>query len=207
MKNPPVTVTNPKGRGRKTALDDALLLKIREWVIEGKTEKEMAKLSGVGMNTFDSWKYRNYQGFADKMLEFKHEAMLQQAEMNIKKDLLIDDSKADKDVRLMKIRHDSSWKVAETLGKKSYSKQETVEASKSGLVLIENMLVNISNGESDRQSSADSIQGPGNGRTIEVEANPVGDLRADIQALLTTDEPDGSHEVRKELGSGTSSAD
>lgn len=126
--------------GRPTELDDDLLLKMREGIIQGKTMKEMAELSGIPLDTVQGWISRNYNGFSDKMKLWKMERRLAKAEENIDEVLEMDtinkeviklgygedatyDAEDFQDPRLIKIKADVSTFVAETLGRSFYSKR------------------------------------------------------------------------------------
>ncbi len=101
--------------GRPSQLDDEqFLLKIKELLLDGKTEKEIAEILEIPTGTWDYWKWKNYQGFADKMLSYKHERIIQKAESNLEQLLEGDDDR---------IRADLSKFALETLSKKNYSKR------------------------------------------------------------------------------------
>lgn len=101
--------------GRPSQLDDEqFLLKIKELFLDGKTEREMQQILEVPVGTWDYWKWKNYQGFADKLLSYKHERIIQKAEANLEQLLEGDDDR---------IRADLSKFALETLSKKNYSKR------------------------------------------------------------------------------------
>lgn len=101
--------------GRPSILDDEQsVLKIRELVKEGMTEAEMQQILDIPKGTWDYWKWKNYQGFQDKLISYRHERMLEKAELNIE---VLQDSE-DERVALQ-----ANTFVAETLGKKEYSKR------------------------------------------------------------------------------------
>ena len=113
--------------GRPTELDNELMLKIRDLVQEGKTIKEMSEILDIPYATMRYWSATNYQSFADKLLAYKHERMLRKAETNI--EVIMDNE----DPRLML---DASKFVAETIGKKNYSKQVNNDITSGGKALI-----------------------------------------------------------------------
>lgn len=105
--------------GRPSQLDDEqFLLKIRDLVIDNVTEKEIAKILDIPLGTWDYWKWKNYQGFNDKLLSYKHERMLRKAEANIE---VLQESE-DERVNLQ-----ANTFVLETLGKNKYSKKTEQE--------------------------------------------------------------------------------
>ena len=100
--------------GRPTELDDEMMLKIRDLVLEHKTLKEIAEIIDISYATMRYWSAVNYQSFNDKMLSYKHERMLRKAEDNIE---VLQDSEDEK------VALQANTFVAETIGKRSYSKR------------------------------------------------------------------------------------
>ena len=110
--------------GRPSQLDDEqFLLKIKELYLDGKTEKEIAQILEIPIGTWDYWKWKNYQGFSDKLLSYKHERIIQKAETNLEKLLEGDDER---------IRADLSKFALETLSKKNYSKRIDTDLTTGG---------------------------------------------------------------------------
>jgi len=101
--------------GRPSQLnDEQFLLKIKELVLEHKTEAEMQEILDIPKGTWDYWKWKNYEGFQDKLLSYRHERMLRKAELNIE---VLQESE-DERVNLQ-----ANTFVLETLGKTNYSKR------------------------------------------------------------------------------------
>jgi len=101
--------------GRPSVLDDEqLVLKIKQMYLDGMNEKSIAESMDIPYDTWVYWKWKNYQGFSDKLLSYKHERMLNKAENNL--DVLME---AEDD----RVKLDASKFVAETIGKKNYSKR------------------------------------------------------------------------------------
>lgn len=101
--------------GRPSQLDDEqFLLKIRELYLQYKTDKEIAEILEVPIGTWDYWKWKNYQGFTDKLLTFKHERILRKAEANVEVLLESEDERVAADMTKFSL---------ETLGKTHYSKR------------------------------------------------------------------------------------
>jgi transposase len=126
--------------GRPSELNDELCLEIRAKVLEGKNMRIIAEELGIAYKTMEGWMTQNYKGFSDRMLSFKQEWRLKKAEQNIDEVLemtaeepvvtssgvAIDkDGKVitQRDSKLLKIKADVSTFVAETVGKKVYSKR------------------------------------------------------------------------------------
>lgn len=101
--------------GRPSVLDDEqVLLKIRELYLDGRNEKDIAEILDIPYDTWGYWKWKNYQGFADRLLSYKHERIIKKAEANLEQLLEGDDEK---------IRADLSKFALETLSKKHFSKR------------------------------------------------------------------------------------
>lgn len=116
-----------KDVGRPSLLDDEqFLLKIRNLVKQGDTEAVMQEKLEIPKGTWDYWKWKNYKGFQDKLINYRHERMLEKAEMNIE---VLQDSE-DERVSLQ-----ANTFVAETLGKKNYSKKTETDLTSGGEVL------------------------------------------------------------------------
>lgn len=101
--------------GRPSLLDDEqFLLKIKDLYLDGKNEKEIAEILDIPLNTWNYWKWKNYQSFSDKLLSYKHERMIQKAEANVEVLMESEDERVQADI---------SKFVLETVGKKNYSKR------------------------------------------------------------------------------------
>lgn len=112
--------------GRPSLLDDEqFLLKIRELVKEGMTEAEMQKILDIPKGTWDYWKWKNYQGFQDKLITYRHERMLETAEIEV--EVL---QKAEDD----RVRLQANTFVLETLGKRNFSKKTEVDIPADGVL-------------------------------------------------------------------------
>lgn len=104
--------------GRPTELSNELLVKIRDGVIDGKTDKEICEEISVPYDTFMGWKKRNYNNFADNYLIYEHERMVKKAEKRIEQLVYSEDER---------VSLNASTFIAETLGKKNYSKRTELE--------------------------------------------------------------------------------
>lgn len=104
-----------KDVGRPSQLDDEqFLLKIRDLVIESKTEAEMQKILDIPKGTWDYWKWKNYNGFQDKLINYRLERMLDKGINNLE---VLQDSE-DERVNLQ-----ANSLVVESVGKKWFSKR------------------------------------------------------------------------------------
>jgi len=114
--------------GRPSQLqDDQFVLKIRELVLEGKTEEEMQQILDIPKGTWDYWKWKNYESFQDKLLSYRHERMLRKAEINLE---VLQDSEDEK------VNLQANTFVLETLGKKNYSKKTESDITSGGKQII-----------------------------------------------------------------------
>lgn len=102
--------------GRPSELEDkSFLLKIRELVLDGKSDVEIQEILNIPKGTWNTWKYTNFHNFSDLMLTYGQERKLTKAENKI--EVLVDSE--DERVALQ-----ASTFIAETLGKdKGYSKR------------------------------------------------------------------------------------
>ncbi len=126
--------------GRPSQLnDEQFLLKIKELVLDHKTEAEMQEILDIPKGTWDYWKWKNYEGFQDKLLSYRHERMLRKAELNIE---VLQESE-DERVNLQ-----ANTFVLETLGKNKYSKR-TEMTGKDG-----DKLFSVSDSEKERIEKA-----------------------------------------------------
>ena len=100
--------------GRPSLLTDELLVKIKQYILEGKTYEETANLCGIEPNTFYRWTSDNYLKLADKIEEWHAERRLGKSIKKIEE--LIDSEEE-------KIALGASTFFAETLGKRIYSKR------------------------------------------------------------------------------------
>lgn len=101
--------------GRPSQLDDEqFLLKIRNLVHDYKTEAEMQQILDIPKGTWDYWKWKNYNGFQDKLIAYRHERILKKAESNVEVLLDSEDERVVADITKFSL---------ETLGKSNYSKR------------------------------------------------------------------------------------
>ena len=154
--------------GRPSVLDDEqVVLKIKEMYLDGMNEKSIAESMDIPYDTWVYWKWKSYQGFADKLLSYKHERILQKAETNIEALMSSDDER---------VKADVSKFALETLNKKYYSKR-TEQTGADGKELPQPILnayvlnndksqENISNVQEDTSSTGGDI-------SIKDNINPI----------------------------------
>src|SRR5574343_464667 len=117
-----------KKAGRPSVLTDEMFFKIRGLVVDGVGLKDIQSLCEIPNGTWERWYYTNYEGFRDKIDMYRHERMLKKAEYNIERNMSSDDDK---------LRLNASKFVAETLGKKKYSKLQQHSGEDGGAIVIE----------------------------------------------------------------------
>jgi fructosamine-3-kinase len=126
---------------------------IKEWVLEGKTLKEMASLSEIPENTFYCWSSDNYLGFADKIEGWKRDRKLMLADKNIEKILQL--SVEDKD--FVRTVSDMSKFVKETLDKENYSKRAELTGKDGNEFLAQPILVKFLECEKSNDDNRSSV--------------------------------------------------
>lgn len=109
--------------GRPTELDEVLTAKIKDLVLEGKSMKEMCVILDIPYDTMVGWKVRNYNDFATAYLTFIHERKLNKAEAKIEQLIESEDEK---------VALNASTFIAETLGRKHYSKRTETDVTTKG---------------------------------------------------------------------------
>lgn len=119
----PRTAKNPKGAGGISVLDDDTFPVIKHLVLrEGVNFCKIAEILGVAERTVESWKYTNYKGFADKLLNYELERQLKTALKNHQEDLDLPLVDGIEDPRLLVIRQKATHMTLETLGKEWFGK-------------------------------------------------------------------------------------
>lgn len=139
---------NPRKRnpvGRPPKLTDELSLKIREQILLGHTHKKAQEILNIPEGTWLHWQGTNYHSFKDNLVTYDLEWQLKKAKENINDILNLETneqaigmfgplvSKTTKkpimkqNDKLMKIKSDVSVFVAETIGRKNYSKKIEVD--------------------------------------------------------------------------------
>ena len=117
MDNKTIDISYTKGmkeQGRPTLLDEDLFRKIKALYTEGKNLREVSEILELSYATVRDWQYENYQGFADKLIEWRLMRMFDKSISNIE---VLQESE-DERVNLQ-----ANTLVAETVGKKWFSKR------------------------------------------------------------------------------------
>jgi hypothetical protein len=101
--------------GRPSVLEDKeFLLRIRDLVLDYKSEVEMQEILQIPKGTWNTWKYTNFHNFSDIMLTYKHERIIRKAEANLEVLMESEDERVVADITKFSL---------ETLGKSNYSKK------------------------------------------------------------------------------------
>jgi hypothetical protein len=95
--------------------------KIRTRIVQGQKIKDIQAELNILPSTWDSWYYRNTQGFRDFVVNAHNERLKTIARQNIED--IISMPNRDDDVRYLKIKSDMTAFVAETLDKENFSKK------------------------------------------------------------------------------------
>lgn len=107
--------------GRPSQLDDKdFFLKIRELILDGNTYEQVQEILDIPKGTWNHWYYNNTHNFQDVLMTYVQERKLNKAEIKI--ETLIDSE--DERVALQ-----ASTFIAETLGKRHYSKKTETEGT------------------------------------------------------------------------------
>lgn len=113
--------------GAPSILTDELTLQIRELVLKGIEYIKIQEQLGISPNTWDSWVYRDTQGFRQQLVAWKKERLIKKAERNVN-DLL--------DCEDIKVRADITKFTLETLAKDDGYTKRTEMTGKDGKDLI-----------------------------------------------------------------------
>ena len=142
-----MSLAHQMNAGRPSVLDDEqVVLKIKEMYLTGANEKTIAEAFSIPYDTWVYWKWKNYKGFADKLLSYKHERILNKAEANLEQLLDGEDER---------IRADLSKFALETLNKRHYSKR-TEQTGADGKELPTPILMNyVSSNDITKENKPD----------------------------------------------------
>ena len=158
-----------EGAGRPTELDDELKLKIKQELVDLNERPTMAKvseISGIEYTTVKNWVFRNYKGFAEFLDGLKRDWKLNRAQENIEEFLTMETLNTGvtkkgetfefDDPRLKKIKAETTFFVAETLGKKNYSKRTELGGLDGKDLQIQPLLVKIIDCETRNETTRDA---------------------------------------------------
>lgn len=112
--------------GAPTLLTEELTLQIRKLVLQGVPYNEIQATLNIIDNTWDSWVYRDTQGFRGLLTEWKKERLIRKAEKLSDEILDADhiDEKGKFNTDVMRVKQKEAEFVRETLGKDTgYSKR------------------------------------------------------------------------------------
>ena len=128
-------------RGPKTELTDKLVLEIRKMVLDGKAYVEIQQELEINDSTWDTWVYKNYQGFRNNLVDWNYERILNKCERLSEEILDINHYTGDNgvDSRILSIKQKESEFIRSTLGKKNYSKQVNTDLTSGGKPIMVNI--------------------------------------------------------------------
>jgi len=106
--------------GRPSLLTDELLLKIRESILAGNNLKETANICEIDEQRIYDWNLNNYRDLSTLIDTWVAQRRLTKAEKKIEQLIDADDEK---------VALNASTFIAETIGKKTYSKKTETEIS------------------------------------------------------------------------------
>lgn len=124
-------------RGPKTKLTEKLVLEIRKMVLDGKDYVEIQQELEINDSTWDTWVYKNYQGFRNNLVDWKYERILNKCE-KLSEEILDINHIGDNgvDSRILSIKQKESEFIRSTLDKKHYSKQLNTDLTSGGKPII-----------------------------------------------------------------------
>jgi len=128
-------------RGPKTKLTEKLVLEIRKMVLDGKDYVEIQQELEINDSTWDTWVYKNYQGFRNNLVDWNYERILKKCEKLSEEILDINHYTGDNgvDSRILSIKQKESEFIRSTLDKKHYSKQLNTDLTSGGKPIIVNI--------------------------------------------------------------------
>ena len=128
-------------RGPKTKLTEKLVLEIRKMVLDGKAYVEIQQELEINDSTWDTWVYKNYQGFRNNLVDWNYERILNKCERLSEEILDINHYTGDNgvDSRILSIKQKESEFIRSTLGKKNYSKQVNTDLTSGGKPIMVNI--------------------------------------------------------------------
>ena len=128
-------------RGPKTKLTEKLVLEIRKMVLDGKDYVEIQQELEINDSTWDTWVYKNYQGFRNNLVDWKYERILKKCEKLSEEILDINHYTGDNgvDSRILSIKQKESEFIRSTLDKKHYSKQLNTDLTSGGKPIMVNI--------------------------------------------------------------------
>lgn len=137
--------------GRPTELTEELTLKIRQGVLDNKSYIQIQQELDISPNTWDTWVYKDYNGFRADLNNWKKERMIKKAEKVVDKSM-------DSDTE--KIALDAAQFTLETLGKLDYSKRTELTGKDGGSIKVKNDLSKLTNEQLESIASETGIGTP-----------------------------------------------
>lgn len=131
--------------GRPTEIHE-LALKIRPLVLEGVSYNEIQKLLNISPNTWDTWVYKDFEGFRADLNNWKKERLIKKAEKTLEELIYAEDDR---------VRLDASKFTLETLNKEEYSKRSEMTGKDGKDLIPQPILMNmlsVQSNNSDNQN-------------------------------------------------------
>jgi len=106
-------------------------------VLDGKDYVEIQQELEINDSTWDTWVYKNYQGFRNNLVDWKYERILNKCE-KLSEEILDINHTGDNgvDSRILSIKQKESEFIRSTLDKKHYSKQLNTDLTSGGKPII-----------------------------------------------------------------------
>lgn len=137
--------------GRPSLLDSISLPKLKTYLLQDISDKEVCEKLGIETDTFTNWKVTNYRGFFSFYQQCKSELLLNKALKTISdtQNMYLDD---DSDPRLLKIKSDVALWIAERTNNSLYKKDNDNNKSATPIKVQINSLNNRKHKALDKPS-------------------------------------------------------
>jgi len=120
--------------GRPTELTEELTLQIRKLVLESVEYTQIQQILNISPNTWDSWFYRDFQGFRANLSQWKNERIVKKAEKKVESLISAEDER---------VALQASTFALETLGKEVYSKRSELTGKNGEAIKVEGVEITV----------------------------------------------------------------
>ena len=124
--------------GAKSKLTQELTLKIRDAVLDNKKYKDIRKELGINENNWDTWVFKDFQGFRADLQNWKHERMVKKAEKQLNILITSDDER---------VSLNASQFTLSRLNKKKYSDRVEHTGADGKDLTMQNFLIQLDESE------------------------------------------------------------
>ena len=124
--------------GAKSKLTQELTLKIRDAVLDNKKYKDIRKELGINENNWDTWVFKDFQGFRADLQNWKHERMVKKAEKQLNILITSDDER---------VSLNASQFTLSRLNKKKYSDRTELTGADGKDLTMQNFLIQLDESE------------------------------------------------------------